>query len=146
MSPEEVARTLRAAADVFVPSPPDDPTPGAADVEADRFIAHYLESILPGLAEQVALVLDDRATRLAGATVRFADATADERAAVLDSFDRDESIELRQVPQLLGSLTLGAVYGAWTGQDAAGALVRQPLGWRLTGFGGPSRGRPNLLS
>lgn len=142
----DVARTLRAVADVFVPSTSEDPVPGAADIEADRFIAHYLESILPGLSATIAGLLDERATRLAGAAVRFADATADERAAVVASFDADDVAELRQIPQLLGMLTLGGVYGAWTGQDETGALARAPLGWRVTGFDGPSRGRRSLLT
>lgn len=139
-----VARTLRAASDVFVPA--DDPMPGAPDVEADRFIAHYLDANAPGRAAAVAAALDARATRLAGAEVRFADATADERAAVVASFDEDESAELRQIPFLIGMLTLGAIYGSWTGEDATGALVREPIGWRITRFDGPSRGRARLLT
>ena len=142
---DETARTLRAAADVFVPSPPDDALPGASEVEADRFIAHYLDAILPGLSATVAQLLDERASRLSGAAVAFADATADERTAVIASFDDDEVAELRQLPQLLGMLTLGAVYGSWTGEDASGALVREPLGWQITGFDGPSRGRRTRL-
>ena len=49
-SPEENALTLRAAAEVFVPGPPHDPTPGAADVHAELFISHYLDFLIPGLA------------------------------------------------------------------------------------------------
>ena len=141
----DVAGTLRAAADVFLPSPPEDPTPGGTDIGADRFIEHYLESILPGLAEQIAGLLDVRAAELACADLAFAAATRSEREAVLDSFDGDEVAELRSLPQLLAMLTLGAMYGAWTGQDADGTLVREPVGWELTGTSGPNRGRRELL-
>ena len=126
------ARTLRAAAEVFVPS---DETFGAADIEADRFIAHYLDFVMPGLAELIPSILDEAT----GGS--FADAEPAERARVLATFDEHPEPMLRDLPRLLALLTLGAVYGAWSGQDEAGELVRDVLGWRATGFDGPSRGR-----
>lgn len=141
--PPDAARTLRAAAEVFVPGPPHDPTPGAADVEADRFIAHYLDFVLPGLAAGVPELLDGLARERTGRA--FADATLEERAAVLDALEGHEIEQLRELPALIGLLTVAAVYGEWTGQDADGALVREPLGWRLAGFDGPVRARPHLM-
>ena len=58
-SPEENALTLRAAAEVFVPGPPHDPTPGAADVHAELFISHYLDFLIPGLAQGLPDLLNE---------------------------------------------------------------------------------------
>lgn len=137
------AETLRAAAEVFVPGPPHDPTPGAAQVEADRFIEHYLDSLVPGSATGVTGLLDELAAHFGGA--RFAALSIDERGVVLDRLAEHDVPALREIPTLLGMLTVAAVYGEWTGLDAAGSLVREPLGWSMTGFAGPSRGRPGLL-
>jgi hypothetical protein len=135
---------LRAAAEVFVPSPPDDSAPGAADIQADLFIAHYLEFLMPGLEQGVPDLLNELAgTHFSGKA--FADLTLAERARVFDLLSEHEVDQLREIPTLIGLLTLAAVYGEWTGQDAEGNLVRRPLGWQFTGFDGPSRGRLNLL-
>lgn len=136
----EAAAALRAAAEVFVPGPPHDPTPGAADIEADRFIAHYLEHLMPGLARAVTDLLDQ-----AAGDRPFASLPLDERAAVLDRMTEHEVEQMRELPSVLGVLAVAAVYGEWTGQDAEGRLVRTPLGWELTGFAGPTRARPSLL-
>lgn len=140
----DVAETLRAAAEVFVPGPPHDPTPGAPDVEAERFVAHYLEYLLPGLAAAAASLLDTiAAERFEGSP--FAALGLEERTVVLDALGTHDVEQLRELPALLGLLSVAAVYGEWTGTDEAGALVRTPLGWELTGFDGPSRGRTHLL-
>lgn len=140
----EAAETLRAVAEVFVPGPPHDSSPGAADVEADRFLAHYLDFLLPGLASGLPDLLDGLAGEHFGGR-RFVALDLEEREAVLDRLGTHEVVQLRDLPGLLGLLSVAAVYGEWTGQDADGNLVRAPLGWRMTGFEGPTRGRPGLL-
>lgn len=140
----EAAETLRAAAEVFVPGPPHDPTPGAADVAAELFISHYLDYLVPGLAAGVPSLLD----QLAGEHFdgrRFVELDLEQRALVLELLGEHSVEQLRELPVLIGALAVAAVYGEWTGQDADGNLVRAPIGWRMTGFDGPSRGRPGLL-
>jgi hypothetical protein len=138
------ARTLRAAAEYFVPGSSIDATPGAADVEADRFLSHYLDFVLPGLASGVPELLDNLAReRFDGRA--FADLTLDERGAVFDALETHEVEQLRELPSLIGLLSVAAVYGEWTGQDADGVLVRKPLGWQLAGFEGPTRARPRAM-
>jgi len=140
----DAARTLRAAAEVFVPGPPHDATPGAADVEAERFIVHYLDYMIPGLSAGVPDLLDGLAAERFGDTP-FADLGLDERRAVLAALESHEVEQLRELPTVIGLLAIAAVYSEWTGQDAQGGLTRRPLGWRLSGFDGPSRGRRGLL-
>jgi hypothetical protein len=143
-SPEENALTLRAAAEVFVPGPPHDPTPGAADVHAELFISHYLDFLIPGLAQG----LPDLLNELSGTTFEgrsFVDLSLEERTTIFDLLSNHDVEQLRELPLVLGVLSCAAVYGEWTGQDADGALTRRPLGWQLTGFDGPSRGRRRLL-
>lgn len=140
----DAAATLLAVAEVFVPGLESDPTPGAPEIAADRFLSHYLEMVMPGLAEGVPSLLD----QLAGEAYegrRFADLSLDQRAAVLDRIRSHELADLRPLPDLLAVLTLAAVYGEWTGQDEEGRLVRRPIGWDLTGFPGPTGGDPTLL-
>jgi len=137
---DHAAATLRAAAEVFVPGPPHDATPGAADVAAELFIGHYLDFLLPGLTAALPQLLDD----LSGGRA-FASLPLDERGAVLDRLSEHEVPQVRDLPTLLGALSVAAVYGEWTGQDADGRVTRTPIGWGLTGFEGPSRGRPGLL-
>jgi hypothetical protein len=143
-TPNDAALTLRAAAEVFVPGPPHDPTPGAADVHAELFIAHYLEFLIPGLAQGLPDLLNEMATSHFE-NKKFVDLTLQERTRVLDLLATHDVEQLRELPTLIGLLSVAAVYGEWTGQDAEGAMIRTPLGWQLTGFDGPSRGRPNLL-
>ena len=138
------ARTLRAVAEFFVPGSNTDPTPGAEDVEADLFLSHYLDFVLPGLASGVPELLDGLAAERFGGRA-FADLSLPERGEVLDALEHHQVDQLRELPALLGLLSVAAVYGEWTGQDADGALVRRPLGWRLTGFEGPSRARPSVM-
>jgi hypothetical protein len=138
------ARTLRAAAEVFVPGSNTDPTLGAPDVAAELFISHYLDMVLPGLASGVPVLLDGLAGELLEGRA-FADLTLAEREVVLDALARHDVEQLREIPNVLGLLSVAAVYGEWTGQDAEGQVVRTPLGWQLTGFDGPSRGRPHLM-
>lgn len=141
----EAAATLRAAAEVFVPGPPHDATPGAPDVSAERFIAHYLDLAMPGLAAGVPVLLDQLAASMFGGPP-FRDLGIDERAKVLDALSEHEVEQLRELPVVLGLLTVGAVYGEWTGTNEAGELIGTPLGWALTGFAGPVRARPDLLA
>ncbi|TMK82200.1 MAG: gluconate 2-dehydrogenase subunit 3 family protein [Actinobacteria bacterium] len=143
-TPEENALTIRAAAEVFVPGSPHDPTPGAADVHAELFISHYLDFLIPGLATG----LPDLLNELSAATFdgrTFVDLSPDERLTILDQLSTHDVEQLRELPLVLGLLSIASVYGEWTGQDAEGALTRRPLGWQLTGFDGPSRGRRKLL-
>jgi gluconate 2-dehydrogenase subunit 3-like protein len=138
------ALTLRAAAEVFVPGPPDDPTAGAVEVRAELFISHYLEFILPGLAGAIPELLDRLAADHHEGRA-FKDLTLEDREHVLDLMSNHEIEDLREIPSLLAFLTIAAIYGEWSGQDAEGNLIRPPIGWRYTGFEGPSRGRPGLL-
>jgi hypothetical protein len=139
-----VATTLRAAAEVFVPGPPHDATPGAADVEAERFIAHYLDLLIPGLSRGATDLLDELAAQEFGGRA-FAALSPDERGVVLDRLGDHEVAQLRELPAVLGLLSIAAVYGEWTGTDEEGRLSSVPLGWELTGFDGPTRARPTLL-
>lgn len=142
--PHDAAQTLRAAAEVFVPGAPDDLTLGAPDIAAELFLSHYLDFLLPGLAAGVPSLLDGLAAeRHAGKA--FASCTRLEREEILDELSAHDVEQLREIPALLGLLSVAAVYGEWSGQDADGAVVRPPLGWQLTGFDGPSRGRPNVM-
>jgi hypothetical protein len=143
-SPEENALTLRAAAEVFVPGPPHDPTPGAADVHAELFISHYLDFLIPGLAQGLPDLLNElSATTFEGRS--FIDLSLEERTQIFDLLSVHDVEQLRELPLVIGVLSMAAVYGEWTGQDAEGALTRRPLGWQLAGFDGPTRGRRKLL-
>jgi hypothetical protein len=136
--------TLRALADVVVPGPPDDPTPGAAGVEAERFISHYLDVAMPGLAGQVPALLDELASvRRPG--VAFAALRRVDREAVLEGLADHPVPEMRELATLLVALSIASVYGEWSGQDADGAIVRRPLGWELTGWPGPRDAVRSLL-
>ena len=136
--------TLRALAETVVPGPPHDETFGAAEIEAERFIAHYLESVIPGLSEGVATILDGMATELREGKA-FVDLTLDERASVLQRLTQHEMQDLRELGDLLMALAFAAVYGEWSGLDSNGELTRTPLGWELTGWPGPAEGYPALL-
>jgi hypothetical protein len=141
---ERVADTLRAAAEVFVPGPPHDDTVGAADYSAELFVSHYLDIALPGLAQAVCDLLDTEArVRFDGRP--FADVSLMEREQILDAIAEHDVEQLREIPSLLGLLTIASIYGEWTGQDAEGQIVRAPVGWEITGFDGPVRARPDLL-
>jgi hypothetical protein len=141
---ESAARTLRAAAEVFVPGAPNDATIGAPEVHAELFISHYLDYLLPGLASGVPTLLDGLAAELFDGRA-FAELDLSQREDVFDALARHDVEQLREIPGLLGLLSVSAVYGEWTGQDEEGRLVRAPVGWSLTGFDGPSRGRPHLM-
>jgi hypothetical protein len=136
--------TLRALAEAVVPGHPHDSTLGAAEIGAEGFISHYLESMIPGLSEGVATILDGMATELREGSA-FVDLTLDERAAVIRKLCQHEVADLRDLGDLLLALSLGAVYGEWSGLDADGELTRAPLGWELTGWPGPAEGYPSLL-
>ena len=136
--------TLRALAETVVPGPPHDESFGAAEIEAERFIAHYLDSLIPGLADGVVTILDGLAAERRPDTA-FASLSLDERAAVLRRLTSHEVQDLRELGDLLLALSLAAVYGEWSGLDEHGALTREPLGWELTGWPGPAEGYPALL-
>ncbi|HJT36945.1 MAG TPA: gluconate 2-dehydrogenase subunit 3 family protein [Actinomycetota bacterium] len=143
-TPEENALTIRAAAEVFVPGSPHDPTPGASDVHAELFVSHYLDFLIPGLSSGLPDLLNEMsATTFEGRA--FVDLSLDERLTILDQLSSHDVEQLREIPLVLGLLSIASVYGEWTGQDADGNLARKPLGWQLTGFDGPSRGRRKLL-
>jgi gluconate 2-dehydrogenase subunit 3-like protein len=140
-TPEE---TLRALAETVVPGPPHDDTLGAADIEAEGFIAHYLESVIPGLSEGVATILDGMATETREGA-GFAALDLQERAGVLQRLCEHEMQDLRELGDLLLALSLASVYGEWSGLDANGELTRAPLGWELTRWPGPADDYPSLL-
>lgn len=136
--------TLRALADTVVPGPPDDPTPGAASIEAERFLAHYLDFVEPGLTSRACALLDRLASdRRIDAS--FASLPRPDREGVLRAMAEHEDQERRDLATLLCTLAVAAVYGEWSGQDADGALVRRPLGWELTGWRGPRPGVRSLM-
>lgn len=136
----DVARTLRAVAEVIVPgASTGDRTDGAPEVAAENFLSHYLDFVLPGLAEQVCTLLD------AQAGGSFASLSMERRTEVLDALADHEAAAMRSVADLLATLSVAATYGEWSGLDASGDLTRLPLGWELTGFVGPVRARPDLL-
>jgi hypothetical protein len=140
----DVDRTLRAVSETIIPGPPVDPSFGAPEIEAERFLAHYLETVLPGLADAVATLLDQMAAERAPETA-FADLSAEARAAVIQALASHEVADLRDLGDLLVVLSLAAVYGEWSGLDSNGELSRVPLGWELTGWPGPSEGERTLL-
>jgi hypothetical protein len=140
----EVDRTLRAVAETVVPGPPGDEAYGAPEIEAERFLAHYLETLIPGLSEGVVTLLDGLAAEQASEKT-FADLRRDERATVLQRLSSHEMQDLRDLGDLLIVLSIAAVYGEWSGLDSDGELTRVPLGWELTGWPGPSEGERSLL-
>jgi hypothetical protein len=140
----EVDRTLRAVAETVVPGPPGDSSFGAPEIEAERFLAHYLETLIPGLTEGVVTLLDGLAAeRVPDAA--FADLSMDERESVLRRLAQHEVADLRDLGDLLIVLSMAAVYGEWSGLDSDGELTRVPLGWELTGWPGPTEGYRSLL-
>jgi hypothetical protein len=136
--------TLRAVAETVVPGPPHDDTLGAAEIEAERFIAHYLESLIPGLADGVATILDGLAAEVR-VDASFTSLSIDERTVVLQRLCKHDLPDLRDLGDLLLALSLASVYGEWSGLDADGELSRTPLGWELTGWPGPPEGYRALL-
>ena len=140
----EVVRTLRAVAETVVPGPPRDEAFGAPEIEAELFLAHYLETLIPGLSEGVVTLLDGLAAE-AVPDKTFADLSLGERAGVLQRLASHEVDDLRELGDLLIVLSVAAVYGEWSGLDSNGELTRVPLGWELTGWPGPSEGERSLL-
>jgi len=138
------AETLRALAETVVPGLPHDVSFGAAEIEAERFISHYLETVLPGLTDGVVTMLDGLATELREGSA-FADLSIADRAAVIERLCAHEMDDLRDLGDLLVVLSIAAVYGEWSGLDEDGELTRVPLGWELTGWPGPSEGERSLL-
>jgi hypothetical protein len=140
----EVDRTLRAVAETVVPGPPADEAFGAPEIEAERFLAHYLDTLIPGLSEGVVTILDGMAAeRKEG--VAFADLSLEDRGTILETLASHEMNDLRDLGDLLIVLSIAAVYGEWSGLDSDGELTRVPLGWELTGWPGPSEGERSLL-
>lgn len=136
--------TLRAAIEVFIPGPPYDPTEGAGALGAERFVADYLDYLVPGLSDGLPALLNQIAgERFEGK--EFVALRLSEREVVLESLEHHAVPQLRDLPELLAVLTIGACYGEWSGTDAAGALVSRPWGWEQTGFSGPARERPRLM-
>ena len=136
--------TLRALAETVVPGPPHDETLGAAEIEAERFIAHYLESVIPGLSEGVATILDGMATELREGKA-FVELSLEERSYVLKKLCAHEVADLRDLGDLLMVLSVASVYSEWSGLDSNGELTRAPLGWELTGWPGPTDGYISLM-
>jgi hypothetical protein len=136
--------TLRALAEAIIPGVDVDETVGAAEIQAEAFIAHYLELIQPGLPEALPVLFDGLAAE-ARPDTNFTDLAPDERLAVLKRLGEHEVAELRDLADILLTLTLAAFYGEWSGQDEDGVLVARPVGWELVGFPGPVDGYPDLL-
>ena len=145
-SPE---RTIAALAEAVIPSPPDDATAGAGDVAAERFVLHYLTFLGPELPVVLAAALDGVAAARQGVAFeagRFEAMEPDDRLHALRMLGEHEHSDLRDLAELALVLITAAYYGEWTGQDAAGALTGTPVGWDLTGYGGPAGAVPGLLA
>lgn len=136
--------TLRALAEAIIPGVDVDETVGAAEIQAEAFLAHYLEFLQPGMTEALPVLLDGLAAE-ARPDTSFIDLNPDERLAVLRRLGEHDVPELRDLADILIALTLAAFYGEWSGQDSEGALVARPVGWELVGFPGPVDGYPDLL-
>jgi hypothetical protein len=136
--------TLRALAEAIIPGVDVDETVGAAEVQAEAFIAHYLEFMQPGLTEALPVLLDGLAAEARPDTA-FVDLPPDDRLGVLKMLGEHDVPELRDLADILVALTFAAFYGEWTGQDSDGALVARPVGWELVGYPGPVDGHPGLL-
>lgn len=135
---------LRALTEAIIPGTDVDETIGAAEIQAEVFVAHYLDFVRDGLTDALPLLLDDLAAQLRPDAI-FIELTPAERLEVLRRLGEHEVPELRDLADLLVALTLAAFYGEWTGQDADGALVARPVGWELAGFPGPVDGHRGLL-
>src|SRR5436305_10062307 len=109
-TPEENALTIRAAAEVYVPGSEHDATPGAADVHAELFISHYLDFLIPGLAQGLPDLLDELATTSYEGR-SFVELELEERATILDELTTHDVEQLRELPLVLGLLSIAAVYG-----------------------------------
>ena len=138
------AETLRALAETVVPGPPHDVSFGAAEIEAERFIAHYLETVLPGLPDAVSSMLDGLSAVVREGAA-FVDLSLEERASVIERVCTHELDDVRDLGDLLVVLSMAAVYGEWSGLDEDGELTRLPLGWELTAWPGPSDGERSLM-
>lgn len=136
--------SLRALAEAIIPGVDVDETVGAPEIQAEAFIAHYLEFVQPGLTEALPVLLDGLAAEIR-ADAAFTDLAPGARLDVLRRLGEHDVSELRDLADLLLALTLAAFYGEWTGQDEHGALVARPVGWELVGFPGPVAGYPELL-
>lgn len=136
--------TIRALAEAIIPGVDVDETIGAAEIQAESFIAHYLEFVQPGLTDALPVILDGLASEDRPDSL-FVELDPAERLAVLRRLGEHEVAELRDLADLLLALTFAAFYGEWSGQDESGRLVERPVGWELVGFPGPVDGYPNLL-
>lgn len=140
----DVDRTLRAVSETIIPGPPGDEAFGAPEIQAEVFLEHYLETLIPGLSESVTTMLDGLAAdEVSGKD--FADLSTADRVTVLKRLTSHELPDLRDLGDLLIVLSMAAVYGEWSGLDSNGELTRVPLGWELTGWPGPSEGERSLL-
>jgi len=129
---DPTAAVLRAFCESVCPGLASDATAGAPDIAAERYVQHYLA---PATVARIVEALE-RGSSFVG----------------LDPGQRLERIErcrldagTRRDLDAAAAATLLAVYGSWSGRDAAGEPVRTPLGWQLTGFGGPSPSRLDQL-
>ena len=135
---------LRALTEAIIPGTDVDETIGAAEIQAETFVAHYLDFVQEGLTEALPLLLDDLAAQVQPGTT-FVSLSPADRLEVLRKLGEHEVAELRDLADILVALTLAAYYGEWTGQDASGAVVARPVGWELLGFPGPVDGHRRLL-
>jgi gluconate 2-dehydrogenase subunit 3-like protein len=136
--------TIRALASSIIPGVDVDETIGAAEIQAEAFIAHYLDFVQPGLADALPVLFDGLVAE-ARPDASFVDLEPAERLEILKRLGEHEVAELRDLADILVALTVAAFYGEWSGQDSDGALVARPVGWELVGFPGPVDGHPNLL-
>jgi hypothetical protein len=130
---ERTLATLRAFCEIVCPGLASDATPGAPDLAAERYVAHFLE---PGTRTLLADALD-------GGDQPFLELDAAARAERIERMRLDAG--LRRLVDGAAAATLLAVYGSWSGEPGTDALARVPLGWDLTGFPGPTRSRLDAL-
>lgn len=124
--------TLRAYCAAICPGLEGDATAGAADIAAERYVAHYLA---PATLERILEALDRD-----GRFVSLRESEQLERIGKL-RFDAGTRRDL----DAAAALTFLAVYGSWSGRDPDGSLARPPLGWELTGYTGHPRSKLDQL-
>lgn len=127
-----ISATLRAFCESVCPGLASDATAGAPDIAAERYVEHYLSQTT---LERVMDALDRDGA--------FVSLNAVERSDRIDRLRLDAGT--RRDLDAAAAATFLAVYGSWSGRNVDGELVRAPLGWQLTGFGGPSSSKLDSL-
>lgn len=125
---EPAMAVLSAVCAAVVPGFSTDATPGASEIGAQGFVAHHLGGRLQAFSDAV-LEAEPEFVSLEPLA---------QTEAVRRMLDRVEGM------RAVVGLTVGAVYGSWSGTDDEAKLVRAPLGWELASYDGPVLGRRPL--